>query len=67
MSDWGIENVKEVVNYYIEQDGRDNSPFLDLEKQWETKIDHYLGMLKRARVRRAGLKNLNRGISGVSA
>jgi hypothetical protein len=34
ISDWGIESVKEVVNYYIEQDGRDNSPFLDLEENW---------------------------------
>jgi hypothetical protein len=50
ISDWGIESVKEVVNYYIEQDGRDNSPFLDLEENWGTKIDHYYGMLKRARV-----------------
>jgi hypothetical protein len=51
ISDWGINKLQEVRDYYIEEHGRDNSPFLDIEKEWKAKIDYYAGLQKRASIR----------------
>src|SRR5262245_58436204 len=51
ISDWGIDKLKDVADYYNAEYGREHSPFLDIEKQWERKIDFYLAMIKRAGVR----------------
>jgi hypothetical protein len=51
ISDWGIRKLQEVIGYYIEEHGRENSPFLDVEQQWEAKVDYYFSLQKRAFVR----------------
>jgi hypothetical protein len=51
ISDWGIGKLREVLDYYNMEYGREHSPFLDTEKQWQTRIDYYVDMLRRARVR----------------
>jgi len=37
-----LENRANVTDYYNAEYGREHSPFLDIQKQWETKIDFYL-------------------------
>ena len=53
ISDWGISTLKQVRDDYIEEHGRDHTPFalLDVEKEWDKEISFFIDLQKRAGVR----------------
>ena len=51
ISDWGIDKLKEVLDYYWAEYGKQHCPFTDTEELWGAKIDFLGDIMKRARIR----------------
>ena len=51
ISDWGIDKLKEILDYYWAEHGKEHCPFTDAEKQWSAKVDFFSDLMKRAHVR----------------
>jgi hypothetical protein len=48
ISDWGINKLDKVIEYYNEEYGAQHCPFLDYKKEWDAKVDYLFAMIKRA-------------------
>jgi hypothetical protein len=52
MSDWAIDKVKEIREYYVAESGEEHTPFilLDAEKEWDLQLVSDKDLLRRAGV-----------------